>query len=103
MGEIMLKYKNKKGEEVEIEETEVITAIKEEYEKKLSERDASMIKLKNDFEKEKENMRQEHVKQMRAILTGRKEDATDKQEFEEDEKTEEEVTLESAKKYLGKL
>lgn len=103
MGEIMLKYKNKKGEEVEIEETEVITAIKEEYEKKLSERDASMIKLKNDFEKEKENMRQEHVKQMRAILTGRKEDVTDKQEFEEEEKTEEELTLESAKNYLGKL
>lgn len=100
----MLKYKNKKGEEVEIEETEVIKAVQEEYEKKLTAKDAEIKKAREDFEKEKEGLRQEHVKQMRAILTGRKEPTPEKNEFEDEpEKTEEEETLEKAKEYYKKL
>lgn len=99
----MLKYKNKKGEEIEIEETEVIKAVQDEYEKKLADKDAEMTKVKADFEKEKEDMRAEHVKQMRAILTGRKEPEHEKEEFEEQEKTEEDETLEKAKEYYKKL
>lgn len=99
-----MKYKNKKGEEVEIEETEVIKAVQEEYEKKLTAKDAEIKKQKEDFEKEKEALRQEHVKQMRAILTGRKEDGTEKTEFEEAEaKTEEEQMTEDARKIYKTL
>ena len=99
----MLKYKNKKGEEFEVEETEVITAVKEEYEKKLKDKDAEIAKQKTDFEKEKEALRQEHVKQMRAILTGHKEPDNTKPEFEEEELTDEEQMLNTAKEYIKKL
>lgn len=99
-----MKYKNKKGEEVEIEETEVIKAVQEEYEKKLTAKDAEIKKQKEDFEKEKQALREEHVKQMRAILTGRKEDSTEKTEFEEAEaKTEEEQMIEDARKIYKTL
>lgn len=99
----MLKYKNKKGEEIEIEETEVIKAVQEEYEKKLKDKDAEIAKAKENFEKEKESMRQEHVKQMRAILTGRKEGAPEKKEFEEQEETEEEIMLKNAQETYKKI
>lgn len=100
----MLKYKNKKGEEIEIEETEVIKAVQEEYEKKLSEKDAEIKKAQENFEKEKEALRQEHVKQMRTILTGRKEGVEEKKEFEEDaEKSDEEQMLEKAQEYYKKI
>ena len=100
----MLKYKNKKGEEIEIEETEVIKAVTEEYEKKLASKDEEMKKAQENFEKEKENLRQEHVKQMRAILTGRQEAVKEKEEFEEQtEKSEEEQMLDTAQEYYKKI
>lgn len=98
-----MKYKNKKGEEVEIEETEVIKAVQEEYEKKLTAKDAEIKKQKEDFEKEKQALREEHVKQMRAILTGRKENVETKEEFEEEEKSEEEKMTEDARKIYKTL
>ena len=99
----MLKYKTKKGEEVEIEETDVIKAVQEEYEKKLADKEKELTQAKEGFEKEKEALRQEHVKQMRAILTGRKEEKPEKEEFEEKDENEEDETLKKAKEYYKKL
>ena len=99
----MLKYKNKKGEEIEIEETEVIKAVQEEYEKKLTAKDEEIKKQKEAYEKQKQELREEHVKQMRAILTGRKETGTEKPEFEETEENEEEKMLKDAKDIFQKI
>lgn len=97
-----MEYKTKKGEVVEIEETDVIKAVKEEYEKALKQKDDEIKIIKEKSEKEKEELRQEHVKQMRAILTGRKNEVKDN-EFEEDEIDEEEEMLKQAKEYLSKM
>ena len=97
-----VKLKDGSETEVEVNETDVITAVKDEYEKKLGGKDTEIKKIKEDFEKEKEAMRAEHVKQMRAILTGRKEEP-EKTEFEEEEKNEEDEMVKTAKEYYKKL
>lgn len=97
-----MKYKTKKGEEVEIEETEVIKTIQEEYEKKLQAKDEEIKGIKTTHEKEKEELRKEHVKQLRTILTGKKE-TKEKEEFEEEEVDEEEKLLKEAREHYKNL
>lgn len=99
---MIIKGKNKKGEEIEIEETEVIKTIQQEYEAKLQEKDADIQKLKTKNEEEKEKLRQEHIKQIRTLLTGRKE-VIEGKEFEEDEEDEEDKMLKNAKEFIKKM
>lgn len=71
--------------EIEIDESDVICAVREEYENKLKEKEEEKIKLKEENEKEIKHIRDEHVKQIRAILSGREENIEDeKDEFEMD-------------------
>lgn len=51
-----------------MEESEVIKAIKEEYEKKLVEKEKEISILTENFNKEKENLREEHIKQIRTLI-----------------------------------
>lgn len=97
-----IKTKNSKGEEIEIEETEVITAVREEYEKKLKEKDNQITSINEQHEKEKDELRKEHVKQLRAVLTGRK-DVKEEKEFEEEEIDEEEELVKKAKEHFKKI
>lgn len=97
-----MKVKNKNGEEIEIEETEVITAVKEEYEKQLQEKQKELEKQKEENQKAIEGLRKEHALQLRAIISGRK-DPNEIDEFEGKEVDEEEEIIKQAKEILKKL
>ena len=90
------------GIETELEESDVIKAVKEEYEKQLTEKEKEKQALTEKHEAEEKKIREEHIKQIRAILSGKK-DIEDEPEFEpKPEPTLEEKTLESAQKYYKK-
>lgn len=95
-----MKVKLKDGKEIEVEETDVLKAVQEEYEKKLKESNGKIEEIKKKNEEEKEALRKEHVKQMRAILTGRKEELNDpEKENPFDEEDEEEMLVKKAKEF----
>ena len=69
---------------------ELITALREEYEKKLKDREAE---LRKEFEEKQKEQEARHIRDMRALLSGHKEEQSDKTEDEE-EKTYEQTLLE---------
>lgn len=69
---------------------ELITALREEYEKKLKDREAE---LRQEFEAKQREQEERHIRDMRALLSGHKEEQIDKSEDEE-EKTYEQTLLE---------
>ena len=69
---------------------ELITALREEYEKKLKDREAE---LRKEFEEKQKEQEARHIRDMRALLSGHKEEQIDKSEDEE-EKTYEQTLLE---------
>ena len=98
-----MKVKNSKGEEIEIEETEVIVAIKEEYEKKLEEKDGEINKIKEANDKALESLRKEHALQVRAIISGKQEPKKEEPEFEGEEEEGEEELVKKAKEIYKKM
>ena len=68
---------------------ELITALREEYEKKLKDREAE---LRQEFEEKQKEQEARHIRDMRALLSGHKEEQSDK--FEDEEKTYEQTLLE---------
>ena len=69
---------------------ELITALREEYEKKLKDREAE---LRQEFEAKQKEQEERHIRDMRALLSGHKDEQNDKSEDEE-EKTYEQILLE---------
>ena len=69
---------------------ELITALREEYEKKLKDREAE---LRQEFEAKQREQEERHIRDMRALLSGHNEEQRDKSEDEE-EKTYEQTLLE---------
>ena len=69
---------------------ELITALREEYEKKLKDREAE---LRQEFEAKQKEQEERHIREMRALLSGHKEEQIDNAEDEE-EKTYEQTLLE---------
>lgn len=69
---------------------ELITALREEYEKKLKDREAE---LRQEFEAKQREQEERHIRDMRALLSGHKDEQIDKTEDEE-EKTYEQTLLE---------
>lgn len=59
---------------------ELITALREEYEKKLKDREAE---LRQEFEAKQKEQEERHIRDMRALLSGHKEEQNDKSENEE--------------------
>ena len=93
-----------KLEEIELDETDVIKAVKEEYEKTLTEKEKKIKEVEENAKKEKEQLRQEHVKQMRAIILGRKEEINKPNLLDEiDEEDEEEKIIKKAKEIYKTL
>ena len=74
----------------DIPSDELITALREEYEKKLKDREAE---LRQEFEAKQKEQEERHIREMRALLSGHKEEQIDKTEDEE-EKTYEQTLLE---------
>lgn len=68
---------------------ELITALREEYEKKLKDRE---VELRQEFEVKQKEQEERHIRDMRALLSGHKEEQSDKSEDEE--KTYEQTLLE---------
>ena len=68
---------------------ELITALREEYEKKLKDREAE---LRQEFEAKQKEQEERHIRDMRALLSGHKEEQIDK--TEDEEKTYEQTLLE---------
>ena len=69
---------------------ELIAALREEYEKKLKDREAE---LRQEFEAKQKEQEERHIRDMRALLSGHNEEQRDKSEDEE-EKTYEQTLLE---------
>lgn len=59
---------------------ELITALREEYEKKLKDREAE---LRQEFEVKQKEQEERHIRDMRALLSGHKDEQSDKSEDEE--------------------
>lgn len=93
---IKFKYK---GEDVEIEETEVIKAVKEEYDKKQQEYEKKIADIEKENAEKITSMREEHAKQLRVIMTtGKIDDKTE----EEIKKEEEQNSIDEAIKRIVK-
>lgn len=59
---------------------ELITALREEYEKKLKDREAE---LRQEFEAKQKEQEERHIRDMRALLSGHKDEQSNKSEDEE--------------------
>ena len=81
-----------KGEEVEITETEVIEAVRDEYAKKEQAQKTEIDGLKAQQEEELKKMREEHAKQIRAILTTPYEPSAEEKEQEQEKSAIEEAS-----------
>lgn len=77
---------NFKGEEIEVEETEVLKAVKDEYDKKTAELEQKLADEVSSNEESLKKLREEHAKQLRVILsTGKYEEKTEEEKEEEEE------------------
>lgn len=77
------------GQDKSTPSDELITALREEYEKKLKDREAE---LRQEFEAKQKEQEARHIRDMRALLSGHKEEQNDRSEDEE--KTYEQTLLE---------
>lgn len=90
-----MENKNTNFDEEQKQEDAVIVAIREEYEKKISE-------LKEEHKKELEESEQKHVAQIRALMSGKRfTDEEEQKKVEETvQKSYEQTVLEQAQKIL---
>jgi len=76
---------------------ELITALREEYEKKLKDREAE---LRQEFEAKQKEQEERHIRDMRALLSGHKDEQNDKSEDEEEKSFEQELLEKITQKFI---
>lgn len=76
---------------------ELITALREEYEKKLKDREAE---LRQEFEAKQKEQEERHIRDMRALLSGHNEEQRDKSEDEEEKSFEQELLEKITQKFI---
>ena len=76
---------------------ELITALREEYEKKLKDREAE---LRKEFEEKQKEQEARHIRDMRALLSGHKEEQSGKSEDEEEKSFEQELLEKITQKFI---
>ena len=76
---------------------ELITALREEYEKKLKDREAE---LRQEFEAKQKEQEERHIRDMRALLSGHKDERSDKSEDEEEKTFEQELLEKITQKFI---
>ena len=76
---------------------ELITALREEYEKKLKDREAE---LRQEFEAKQKEQEERHIRDMRALLSGHKDERSDKSEDEEEKSFEQELLEKITQKFI---
>ena len=87
----------------QLPETDIIKAVREEYEKKLKEKDEEIKKYNEQHAKELDNLKKAQVEQIRALIMGRDTTYKEKKEFEEEEPENEfEALIKETKEILKK-
>lgn len=81
----------------DIPSDELITALREEYEKKLKDREAE---LRQEFEAKQKEQEERHIRDMRALLSGHKDERSDKSEDEEEKSFEQELLEKITQKFI---
>lgn len=76
---------------------ELITALREEYEKKLKDREAE---LRQEFEAKQKEQEERHIRDMRALLSGHKNEQSNKSEDEEEKSFEQELLEKITQKFI---
>ena len=76
---------------------ELITALREEYEKKLKDREAE---LRQEFEEKQKEREARHIRDMRALLSGHKDEQSNKSEDEEEKSFEQELLEKITQKFI---
>ena len=76
---------------------ELITALREEYEKKLKDREAE---LRQEFEAKQKEQEERHIRDMRALLSGHKDEQSDKSEDEEEKSFEQSLLEKITQKFI---
>ena len=76
---------------------ELITALREEYEKKLKDREAE---LRQEFEAKQKEQEARHIRDMRALLSGHKDEQSGKPEDEEEKSFEQELLEKITQKFI---
>lgn len=76
---------------------ELITALREEYEKKLKDREAE---LRQEFEAKQKEQEERHIRDMRALLSGHKDKQNDKSEDEEEKTFEQDLLEKITQKFI---
>ena len=76
---------------------ELITALREEYEKKMTERETE---LRQEFEAKQKEQEERHIREMRALLSGHKEEQSGKSEDEEEKSFEQELLEKITQKFI---
>lgn len=76
---------------------ELITALREEYEKKLKDREAE---LRQEFEAKQKEQEERHIRDMRALLSGHKDEQSDKSEDEEEKSFEQDLLEKITQKFI---
>lgn len=76
---------------------ELITALREEYEKKLKDREAE---LRQEFEEKQKEQEARHIRDMRALLSGHKDEQSNKSEDEEEKSFEQELLEKITQKFI---
>lgn len=76
---------------------ELIAALREEYEKKLKDREAE---LRQEFEAKQKEQEERHIRDMRALLSGHKDEQSNKSEDEEEKSFEQELLEKITQKFI---
>lgn len=76
---------------------ELITALREEYEKKLKDREAE---LRQEFVAKQKEQEERHIRDMRALLSGHKDEQSDKSEDEEEKTFEQDLLEKITQKFI---
>lgn len=76
---------------------ELITALREEYEKKLKDREAELCQ---EFEAKQKEQEERHIRDMRALLSGHKDEQSDKSEDEEEKSFEQDLLEKITQKFI---
>ena len=83
-------------------ETDIIKAVREEYEKKLKEKNEEIKKFKEQHAKAIDDLKKAQVEQIRALIMGRDTTYKEKKEFEEEPENEFEALIKETKEILKK-
>lgn len=89
-----------------MEDNKTIETITQEYEQRIADREKEFIsekeKMKQDFDKEKKDLQEQHNKEIAEIVRGRKSiEEVQQKDKENDEKSFFDKTVEETKKKLG--